>query len=197
MRNITFIWLVVVLLLTFTACDDEGTTPPPDNGEDGRTPAEALEALEDSFNAHDVELFKDVLAPEVIFHFDPNDVGDDVGGFIIPESWGYDDLVSAVGNMFDQAYSIDFSVSTADVGDPDEGATEYTAEAVHVRLLVMIDAGNGFLAEGFCGFRFINAGFGNNDDWVITDWWDYTAPAGTFESAEMPSLGKILAGFAE
>jgi hypothetical protein len=192
-RNITVVGVVFAALLIFNACDDEGTTP--DNGEDGRTPAETLEALEDSFNAHDVELFKDVLAPEMTFHFDESDVGDDVGGYEIPETWGYDDLVSAVGNMFDQAYSIDFDVTTANVGDPDEGATDFTAEDVHVRLLVMVNAGNGLMADGFCDFRFENTGYGGYDDWVITDWWDYTAVSGVQESLVPVSLGNIFALF--
>lgn len=162
---------------------------------EGRPPAGTLKALEKSFNARDIDLFKDVLAPEMIFHFDPQDVGDDVGGFIIPETWGYNDIVSAVGNMFDQVYSIDFSVSTADVGDPDEGADEFTAKDVQVRLLVMIDPTNGYLAQGFCAFRFVNAGTGDNDDWVISDWWDYTAVGGVHELPESVSLGIILALF--
>jgi hypothetical protein len=144
---------------------------------DGRTPAEALEALEESFNAHSIELFKDVLAPDVVFHFDPHDVGGSVGDYEIPESWGYDELTSPVENMFDVAYDIDFSVSTDYVGDPDDGATEFTAKDVHVRLLVMIDPNNGYLPQGFCDFRFENAGYAGYDDWVITDWWDKTVLA--------------------
>jgi hypothetical protein len=162
---------------------------------EGRPPAGTLKALEKSFNASDIDLFKDVLAPEMAFHFDASDVGSWVGDYEIPETWGYDELISAVGNMFDQVYSIDFTVSTGNVGEPDEGADEFFANNVQVRLLVMIDSTNGYLAQGFCGFRFINTGTGDNDDWVISDWWDYTAVGGVQELLEPVSLGKILALF--
>jgi hypothetical protein len=163
--------------------------------DDGRTPAEALEALEESFNGRNIELFKDVLAPDVVFHFDPHDVGGSVGDYEIPESWGYDELTSPVENMFDVAYDIDFSVSTDYVGDPDDGATEFTAKDVHVRLLVMIDPNNGYLPQGFCDFRFENAGYAGYDDWVITDWWDKTASYSTSGLKVPVSLGRVLASF--
>ncbi len=165
------------------------------DGTDERTPVEALEDLEESFNAYDIELFKDVLAPEVTFHFDPSDVGGWVGDYEIPESWGYDELTSAVENMFDQAYSIDFTVTTADVGDPDEGATEFTADDVQVTLVVMIDSTNGYMANGYCDFGFENVGYGGYDDWLVIDWWDKTVSYGTFESPRPWSLGMILAAF--
>ncbi|UCE26434.1 MAG: hypothetical protein JSW52_08770 [Candidatus Coatesbacteria bacterium] len=163
------------------------------DNDEGRTPAETLEALEESFNAYSIDLFKDVLAPDVTFHFDQNDVGDDVGGYVIPESWGYGDLTGAVGNMFDQAYSIEFSIVTNDVGEPDVGATEFTAKDVEIRLLVMVDATNGFLPQGFCDFRFVNVGSAGYDDWIITDWWDKTAYGGMEEPTTPASLGVVLA----
>jgi hypothetical protein len=158
-------------------------------------PAEALEALEESFNGRDIGLFKDVLAPDVVFHFDPHDVGGSVGDYIIPESWGYGDLTSAVGNMFDAAYSIEFMVSTVNVGDPGEGAEGFKANNVLIDLLVLVEPTYGYGAHGLCDYEFVNAGFGLSNDWVITDWWDKTASYGTYGSPSPSSLGRILAAF--
>jgi len=60
----------------------------------------------------------------------------------------------------------------------------------------MVDATNGFMADGFCDFEFEDTGSGRPDNWVINDWWDKTAPYGTLGSAMSVSLGYILAGFA-
>ena len=156
---------------------------------------EGLNNFTPVFNAHDIELFKDALAPDLTFYFDPNNVGDWVGDYEIPEFWGYDDLTSAVENMFDQAYSISFSIVTTGVGDPDEGATEYVAYNVYIDILVMVDSQNGYMASGPCDFGFENSGYGRYDDWVVTDWWDNTAYGRAEEPLSPASLGIILAVF--
>ena len=51
MRNGIIFTTVVVLLLSFTACDDGGTTPTL-----GNTPAQVLETLERAFQDRDTEL---------------------------------------------------------------------------------------------------------------------------------------------
>ena len=194
MRNITVIGLVVAVLLTFTACDEKETplVPPP-----GNTPAHVLRSLIYAFNNRDVETLDRALADDFTFHFDPNDVGNDMDGYIIPDSWGRDDHLTACGNMFEQAYSIDFDVVYETIGNPDDGADEFDASKVQIRLLIMVDAMNGFLGQGPCNFKLVNESLDGNNNWVISDWWDYTAHHGTFESAAPSSLGSILAGFAE
>jgi hypothetical protein len=186
MRNITVIGLVFGAMLSFTACDDAGTTTPPL----GNTPAQILEALERAFQERDAELLDGLLDYGFTFHFDPRDVGTEVGDYTIPDSWDEEDFLAVCGNMITEAYSIDISIITSQVDDPDEGITEFTATDVQVRLLVMIDAVSGCLAQGFCDFGFVNDDSAGYDDWTIIDWWDRT-------SEGLWSLGLILVQYYE
>lgn len=191
MKYATLIGFAVVALSVFIACDDGGTTPT------GNTPAHVLRSLIYAFNNRDAEMLDRALSDDFTFHFDPSDVGSDMGGYVIPDSWGRDEHLATCGNMFEQAYSIDFSVGYETIGSPDKGADEFDASKVLIRLLVMIDSVNGFLAQGFCNFKLVDENPGGTDNWVITDWWDYTAPDGTSGFTEPSSLGSILVGFAE
>jgi hypothetical protein len=185
MRTPLAVGLALTVLFSFTACDDGGTTPLPPPG---NTPAQVLEELELAFNDLDAELLERLLDTDFTFHFDEDDVGKDVGGYIIPESWDKEDFLAACARMFSEAYSVDLTVSTANVGDPSEGAAEFTAENVPIDLLVMVDPQNGFQANGFCDFAFVNDGSSDADNWIIIGWRDYT-------SDELYSIGSILAWF--
>jgi hypothetical protein len=186
MRTIAITLLVVAILLSFTACDDAGTTTPPL----GNTPAQVLEALERAFQERDAELLDGLIDTEFTFHFDPKDVGKQVGDYTIPAMWGREETLAACGNMFTEAYSIDFLVVTKNTGEPDDGATEFTARNIQVTLLVMVDSMNGAQADGFCDFGFVNDDSAGYDDWTIIDWWDRT-------SEGLWSLGLILVQYYE
>jgi hypothetical protein len=84
-------------------------------------------------------------------------------------------------------------IDTSKVGTPGEDDTTYLAENVAVRLLVMVDATNGYQAHGFCDFGFTNDTSGGYDNWRIKDWWDLTPDK--FESTNWASIGWILAYF--
>ncbi|UCE26436.1 MAG: hypothetical protein JSW52_08780 [Candidatus Coatesbacteria bacterium] len=193
MRTLAITLLTGSVFLSFTACDNGGSTTPTF----GNTPAQVLEALERAFRDRDAELLDGLLDTDFTFHFDENDIGKDVGGYTIPESWDKENFLAACEKMFDDAYSIDLTVSTENVGEPDDGATAFTAENVPVNLLVMVDATNGYLAAGFCDFVFVNDDSAGYDDWSISDWWDKTAGGGTLSITGYESLGVILANFYE
>jgi hypothetical protein len=193
MRTAGIVFLGEAVLLSFTACDDGGTTtplPPP-----GYTPAQVLRSLIYAFNSRDIETLDGALAEDFTFYFDPKDVGTVIGDYTIPPIWGRDEHLTACGNMYDLAFDIDFVISTEFVAEPDEDATEFMAGDVYVQLLVMVDAQSGYIASGSCDFRFANEGADGTDNWVVTDWWDKTAAGGMYESATPASLGNILAIF--
>ncbi|GAI52797.1 unnamed protein product, partial [marine sediment metagenome] len=138
-----------------------------------------------------------VLSPDFVFYFDPNNVGDYVGDYIIPVSWTKTEMMSAVRNMFNLAYSINLEIPILTQGEdafgkPDEGDTTFTKTNVTVDLLLMVDEYNGFQVTGFCDFEFTKDGSGN---WPITIWWDRTASALLTKDIPIPSLGKIFALF--
>jgi hypothetical protein len=191
MRPVTLLF-VVFALATLIACNDDTITP------QGNTPADVLEILEESFNRRAVSVLDGVLNDDFIFYFDVNDVGHEVGGYIIPASWGRDDHMAACGNMLEQVYSIDFIVNTTDIEDPEGGATVFEANHVPARLLIMVDANNGYLAQGFFDFELVYDDSAGYDDWKVSDWYDDTCPGlsgGLSSTGVEHSFGTILAMF--
>jgi len=192
MRNgITFTF-IVILLLSFTACDDAGMPAP--LSPNGNTPGQVLMSLENAFNDRDIDILGAALTSDFTFHFDPLDVGYDVGGYIMPDSWSRGDFLAACGNMFENAQSIDAEIEFESVDDPDDGIDEFTAYTILVRLYVEEDEQNDYLAQDPCDFRFVDRGADGTDNWVISDWWDDFL-YGTLESPVHVSLGWILASY--
>ena len=185
---------LIVITLFAVGCDNEFDPviiqPPvlvPD------TPINAAYLMELSFNYRDIQLYKQCLSPNFTFIFNSADVDEIGDGYVIPESWGYEEDWAATQNMFTEAYDISFAIAENDIGDPEESATEYIAEDIPVSLLVMIDANNGFLAQGTCDFRFETYESNGKTYWRIKDWWDGTIGKGV----ENVTLGEIKAYFAE
>ena len=82
------------------------------------------------------------------------------------------------------------------VGEPDPNATIYKAENINIKLLVMVDEVNGYLADtGYCNFEFERYdGSEGEKFWRLTKWEDFTSVAGdSFPACEPTSLGRILA----
>ncbi|UCE26715.1 MAG: hypothetical protein JSW52_10265 [Candidatus Coatesbacteria bacterium] len=190
MRPVTIL-AVIFVLTTLMACTD--TVAPRIN-----TPAQVLEFLEESFNRQELSVLYKYLRSDFVFYFDPDNVGDEIDGFTIPVSWDRYNIFGACSNMFEEAYSIDFEVVTAGVGDPDDEATTYSAYNVQIRLVVMTDALNGHLADGYCDFEFIYngpSGYGGYG-WEVSKWYDRTSPIGSTglsNNTTPKSLGLILA----
>ena len=191
MRTPEIVVLAVVVLFSFTACDD-GTTPVL-----GNTPAGVLELTEEAFNSRDIDGLAGCLASNFTFYFDEDDVGDGPGDYIIPESWTSGDFLNPVSRIFDNAFSIDISIVTKTIGDPDPDDTSYTADNVQMQFLVMVEPYYGYLAQGFVTFEF-GAVYNekNEKEWLVTAWRDFTAPAGSGgRNVEEASFGEILVGF--
>jgi hypothetical protein len=190
----TILLATALALLALSCGEEEGITrPPPLN-----LPADAIDAVEISFNQRDIELLKKCLSRDFVFYFDPDDVGQNPPGksYLIPTSWSYTEFWSAANNMLYRAYSINLYISTSHIGTPGEKETRHKAENVSISLLVMIDDLNGFIADvGYCNFAF-EAYYNEKEGkrWRLTGWWDFTsAHADETPGLEPTSLGKILA----
>jgi hypothetical protein len=192
MRTVLVVSLASAVLLSFTACDDGGTTPAT-----GNTPAHVLRSLIYAFNSRDVETLDTALADDFTFYFDEDDVGKEVGQYIIPESWTLTDFLDAVGKVFNYAHTIDMEINTSNVGAPGDDDTIYFARDVEVELLVMVEAVNGYKAHGFCDFEFEDTVTGAGpDNWVVRNWWDDTAPVKSGDrNINQASIGFIMAVF--
>ncbi|UCE26251.1 MAG: hypothetical protein JSW52_07760 [Candidatus Coatesbacteria bacterium] len=192
MRPITLL-TVIFIIATLIACDEDTIRSQGDN-----TPADVLELLEESSNRGAISVLDGVLSTDFVFYFDLNDIGTFVGDYMIPTFWNRDYFMRACGNMFDLAYLINFDIVTTGIENPEEGATTFEVYNVHIRFLVMIDANNGFTANGVCDFEFTNDTSAGYDDWKVSKWYDDTSPrgsAGLSSTGTPTSLGNILASF--
>ena len=190
MKPVTLL-IVVFTLATLIACEDSV-------GPGGNSPAYVLELVEESFNRRAVSVLDGVLSDDFIFYFNPNDVGDTIGEFVIPASWGREDHMAACSNMFDLVYSINSIIDTTDVENPEEGATTFDANQVPVQVLVMVDSVNGFATHGFFDFKLVYDDSAGYDDWKVSEWYDDTptgSSTGLLSATGIPSFGAILAMF--
>jgi hypothetical protein len=194
MRRILLISLSLVILLGI-ACKEEETIidPVPEGDYTPESPEDCISNFELSFNKRNIELYKALLSPNYTFYFNPLDVGNDVDGYIIPDSWDYTEDTGATENMFTLAYDIAMQLPENDIGTPPEDATEYTASNIAISLLVMVDADNGFIANlGTVEFTFVKIDDGGEGYWIIKDWRDFTFAKKGTDSA---SLGSLKASF--
>jgi hypothetical protein len=194
---------IPLILATFgflaLACgEEEGVTPNADYRVLPTSPRAVLVNVVSAFNRRDINLLKAMLSDGFTFYFDPDDVGQNPPGseYKVPVSWTDFDFKTAVRNMFKGAYSISLAIPTASVGEPDPNATTYKAHNINIRLLVMVDGINGYIADnGYCNFAFERYdGAGGKKLWRLTKWWDNTAITYDANPGVSPaSLGRILA----
>jgi hypothetical protein len=193
--------LTLAAALAALSClfSDEPETEPP--YPEATTPANCLKCVEISFTQCDAVRLDDTLSKAFVFYFDPDDVGQNPPGgsnYVIPESWSRAEFAGTVSNMFKDAHSVSLSIYTAGVGEPDPNATTYLVENIKIRLLVMVDEINGYLADaGYCNFAFER--YENEKGqklWRLTKWWDNTAvPADAKPGLAPSSIGKVFAVF--
>jgi len=182
-------------LLAFSCGEEEGVTPQEPDRLEPTSPANVLKDVAIAFNQRDVNLLKAMLGPNFVFYFDPRDVGRDIGGYIIPESWSYDEFREATTNLFSRAHSINLTIDVGHVGEPGAGEKSYSVLDIETSLLVMVDESSGFLGEGFGDYEFeIYQGKTGGKFWRLTKWADKRYHAGDASRAnEVASVGVILA----
>ncbi|HUU57604.1 MAG TPA: hypothetical protein VMW93_09695, partial [bacterium] len=177
----------IALTLLGLACGEEDLTDPtPVN-----TPAVVLKNVELSFNERNITYLKESLSDDFVFYFDPDDVGQNPPGgskYVIPETWPYAEFTGAVTKLYKNAYSVSLTIPTTNVGEPGANETIYNAENINIKLLVMVDEINGYIANaGYCNFEFERYdGSGGKKFWRVSRWWDrtYVEPPGDREIEE-------------
>jgi hypothetical protein len=185
----------VALTVLLVACGEEVTLPPPPPP---NPLIEVLVAVETSFNYKDIRYLENNVSGDFSFHFDADDVGQNPPGsnYVIPASWTRTEFLRTVGSLLERANWVSFDIRTSGLGEPAPNETTYRAENVSIKLLVMVDALNGYIADtGYCNFEFEKyRSEGGADYWRLTEWWDYTSVTGDeAPGLEPASLGRILA----
>lgn len=193
MRKVPIMILAAIVLLFFNACEEGTTQPPPPPYEI----ISLIESVEESFNCRDIEDLKYCLHADFTFYFDPKDVGEETGDYIIPESWPRGQFIDIVGYIFDVVYSVDLKIDTSAIDNPITDDNAYTAADVPVRFLVMVDPVNGFLDQGTFTFE-LRAEYDQDprNYWYVTAWRDFTSlPEPGGRNVEEASFGEILVRF--
>jgi hypothetical protein len=190
-----------VAVLTLACGEEEGVTPRVPDRLEPTSPANVLRNVEMAFNQRNIDFLKSMLSADFVFYFDPRDVGQSPPGnpeYKIPETWSYDEFWQAVNIIFVRAYSINLSIPTGRVGTPGENETAHKADEITIRLLVMLDALNGFIAKkGYCDYEFEKyTTKEGKKHWRLTAWWDRTSQGyDEYPGVEPTSFGKVLAIF--
>jgi len=191
MKKLIAVATAGLALLALGCWSDVGEEPlPPTDW--SASPDAVLSAVEKSFNERDHGLLKYSLDHDAfVFYFNPADVGERVGNYIIPESWSYAEFVSACGNMFDEVYSISMGISA--IGAPPAGATAYTAENVTFDFVVMATEDFAYRADkGYFNFHFRK---GADGKWRLAKWWDYSIAFDGSGRGAPSTFGRILVIF--
>ena len=191
---------IALTVLALACGEEEGVTEPnPHYRLVPTSPRAVLINVETAFNRRDINLLKAMLSENFVFYFDPDDVGQNPPGgskYRIPESWSYTLFWQAVEIMFNKAFSISLTIPTANVVQPGPEETTWDAENINIKILVMVDEINGYIADtGYCNFRFERYdGEGGKKLWRLTKWWDNTAASYDANPGVAPtSFGRVLA----
>jgi hypothetical protein len=196
----TAAFIAAALTVTCGETIVDGNPPPPP---EPTSPANVLKNVEISFNQGNIELLKKVLSPTFVFYTDPGEIGRSQPGgsyYRPPPSYSFTEFWHIANNMFNRAFSINLSISTGRVGEPEPEENTYRADNVELSLLVMADETTGYLAdEGYCHFEFEK--YKNEQGqarWRITKWWDSTKAGGeTPAGVERVPLWYILSLYEE
>jgi len=176
--------LVAIALLSVVVsiqCFSEPEQPPGEWYPNFENPWQCLKNLVYTYDRYQsdpdvVDKYKEVLDPEYVFYFDPDDVGSLVGQYVIPVFWTYEEDWTATQNMFNQAYSITFEIPILNSQDAETfgipDGDQFTKNNVSISLLLMVDEVNGYIAQGFCDFTFAKNAAGQ---WHLIEWKDFTA----------------------
>jgi hypothetical protein len=173
---------LLIVILAFSCFSEPGPTPPPNWYPDFASPFECLNNLIYCFDSYQTEpniidKYKQVLDSTYVFYFDPEDIGDIIGGYTIPSFWTYDEDWRATNNMFNLAYSIDFKIPILGQGEdtfgkPAEGDITFVKNDVTISMTLMVDDTTGYIAQGVCDFKFVK---NENGQWHLSEWRDHTA----------------------
>jgi hypothetical protein len=172
------------------ACSDGGEETPAAGPYEPNEPKLVLANVELAFGDQDNDLLGACLGSGFKFYFDINDVGEEINGYVIPESWSKANLLRATGNMFARTHATTLTANWRTMGSPGPGEKSYVAAGLPLRIVVMVDEMNGYaLDDGTCDYEF---GQGGGGAWHLTLWRDRSRECGCVGEL---TFGRLLAGY--
>jgi hypothetical protein len=119
-----------VILLNMLSCGGETSTGPDDGGGTVNTPSGVVASLEQAINNLNDTAYRGLMHDSMTFYFDDDDVGDEVNGYTIPESWPLSIDYPEVKSFFVETYSMNCEIDENAVGAPATEAETYTSPPV-------------------------------------------------------------------
>lgn len=113
----------------FLSCNG-GTSTGPDDGGTANTPSGVVASLEQAINALNDTAYRALMHDSMVFYFDDDDIGRDVNGYTIPESWSLGVDYAEIKSLFVGTYSINCEIDEDAVGQPAMEAEIYTSPSV-------------------------------------------------------------------
>ncbi len=120
MRYLILFSLTVVISFAFLLACDNPVLPDIVEG-DTSSPVNVALAVESAINGNDMNRLLNLYSSDMRFYFDPNEVGTEVDGHIIPESWDAETDVSKIGLSITNGITLEVNIDENSVGVPGKG----------------------------------------------------------------------------
>jgi hypothetical protein len=193
----TILYLMAVALALLACGGPEGVSTGPDLAMfEPNDPKYVLINVCIAFDYRHFKTLKASLCDDFVFYFSPEDVGANVNGYVIPESWTRDDFYAAAANIFVKAYIVDLDLSLYGFRSPGPGQTYCRVEDISTRLDVHADTYTWYLVyDGYSDFEFRGYAPGDGKTyWRVARWWDRTfVEPPDYNEPVYTTLGRILA----
>jgi hypothetical protein len=128
--KIPIIAALFVISLSLLSCGGERSTGPGDGGGAVNTPSGVVASLEQAINNFNDVGYRALMHDSMTFYFDDDDVGDEVNGYTIPESWPLGIDYPEVKSFLANAYSINCEIDEDAVGTPAMESEAYSSPPV-------------------------------------------------------------------
>jgi hypothetical protein len=196
MRRLSFVAILLPLALFALSCSEENPPTGPEGWQELTSPFNTLWDVKYCFDSYQVEMgiikrLSTLFSDQFIFYFEPIDGGDTIPEHPFPEFWTKDQLLPALNNVFNTAYSITFEIPILDKGEqafgrPHSADTIFMKNNIIINFVLFIDATQFYQAQGFCDFKFTK---GEDGLWQVSEWRDHTGPS---SPPTYLSLGEIF-----
>jgi hypothetical protein len=143
------------------------------SGLPNQSPTETLSNLVYAYNhnlfatAH--QTYRNCLLDDYLFHFRAEDVGKEVDGYTIPETWSVGTDSLATYHLFDDVSSISLDIPQSETGLGEPSGDSFLVSDVSFNLTVYANQSTVYAASGAVDIEFRQDADG---DWLIYQLWD-------------------------
>jgi hypothetical protein len=183
-----------LILSGFIGCNEVGIDPPPPLPY-ANDPTEVIFRIEIAFLVHNLRGLQEWLDEGFTFYFKEDDVGDDFGDGIVPESWTRFEFLEAVSSLFEHRGGFGLLMTPDTLEGPEGEDLVFTAKDVEVTFNIDDDLNRRLKIEGTFDLEFVCLGLNAKGEyeWRVTKWRDFTIASNSDETGFAAcSFGEVL-----